>query len=140
MKKYAPRKYMKYFEPSVIIGGCLHYAPYNLSYYIPGFYVAFVFMHYVRKRYEAWWQKYNYILSTGLNAGIAFSSIIIFFTVMYYPKPINWWGNTISNMGFDSKMKGGSMLVRKHQMVILDPEKGHFRRCIICRNKLQCTI
>ena len=42
MKKYAPRKYMKYFEPSVIIGGCLHYAPYNLSYYIPGFYVAFV--------------------------------------------------------------------------------------------------
>ena len=24
------------------------------------------------KKYEAWWQKYTYVLSTGLNAGIAF--------------------------------------------------------------------
>ena len=126
MKKYAPRKYMKYFEPSVIIGGCLHYAPYNLSYYIPGFYVAFVFMHYVRKRYEAWWQKYNYILSTGLNAGIAFSSIIIFFTVMYYPKPINWWGNTISNMGFDSKMKGWLNARTEAPDGYFGPRKGSF--------------
>ena len=31
-KKWAPRKYSKYFEPSIIIGGFLGYAPYNLSY------------------------------------------------------------------------------------------------------------
>ena len=31
-KKWASRKYSKYFEPSIIIGGFLGYAPYNLSY------------------------------------------------------------------------------------------------------------
>ena len=36
IKKWGPRKYVKYFEPSIIIGGFLNYAPYNLSYYIPG--------------------------------------------------------------------------------------------------------
>ena len=86
IKKYAPRKYVKYFEPSIVIGGFLKYAPYNLSYYIPGVYVSYAFMSYIKRKYEAWWQKYTYVLSTGLNAGIAFSSIIIFFAVMYHEK------------------------------------------------------
>ena len=38
------------------------------------------------QKYEAWWQKYDYLLATGIDAGIAFSSIIIFFAVMYHEK------------------------------------------------------
>ena len=48
-KKWAPRKYSKYFEPSIIIGGFLGYAPYNLSYNTGGLYVGYAFMHYVKK-------------------------------------------------------------------------------------------
>ncbi|KAL1579565.1 oligopeptide transporter [Candida albicans] len=106
IKKYAPRKYVKYFEPSIVIGGFLKYAPYNLSYYIPGVYVSYAFMSYIKRKYEAWWQKYTYVLSTGLNAGIAFSSIIIFFAVMYHEKDINWWGNTVMYSGVDYAMTG----------------------------------
>ncbi|EER34193.1 hypothetical protein CTRG_03011 [Candida tropicalis MYA-3404] len=106
IKRWGPRNYVKYFEPSIIIGGFLGYAPYNLTYYLPGLYVSYVFMSYIRRKYEAWWQKYNYILSTGLNAGIAFSSIIIFFAVMYHEKDINWWGNTVSYSGIDLSMTG----------------------------------
>lgn len=106
IKKYGPRKYVKYFEPSIVIGGFLNYAPFNLSYYIPGFYMACIFMMYIKQKYEAWWQKYNYILSTGINAGIAFSSIIIFFAVMYKPKDLNWWGNTVSFNGIDYGITG----------------------------------
>ncbi|EMG48784.1 hypothetical protein G210_0600 [Candida maltosa Xu316] len=106
IKKWAPRKYVKFFEPSIVIGGFLNYAPFNLSYYIPGFYMSCVFMLYIKKRYEAWWQKYNYILSTGLNAGIAFSSIIIFFAVMYSEKNLIWWGNTIPFSGVDYDITG----------------------------------
>ena len=50
------------------------------------FMCMFTFMSYIKRKYEAWWQKYTYVLSTGLNAGIAFSSIIIFFAVMYHEK------------------------------------------------------
>lgn len=63
-------------------------------------------MHYIRKRYEAWWQKYNYILSTGLTAGVAFCSIIMFFAVMYTEKDIIWWGNSVPFEGVDYRMTG----------------------------------
>lgn len=35
-KWYAPQKYSRYFQPTVIIGGFLNFAPYNLSYYTGG--------------------------------------------------------------------------------------------------------
>ncbi|CAX39797.1 oligopeptide transporter, putative [Candida dubliniensis CD36] len=126
IKRWGPRKYVKYFEPSIIIGGFLNYAPYNLSYYIPGFYVSFVFMSYIKKNYEAWWQKYNYILSTGLNAGIAFSSIIIFFAVMYHAKDINWWGNNVMYEGMDYLMSGWLNATIDAPDGYFGPRVGHF--------------
>lgn len=100
-KKYAPKKLTKYFQPSLIIGGMLIYAPYNLSYYTSGVYASIAFMFIIRKRYQAWWEKYNYVLSGALDAGVAFSSIIIFFAVQYDEKDINWWGNTVSYQGIE---------------------------------------
>lgn len=93
-----------WFQPAVIIGGIFNYAPYNLSYFIPGLYVCFAFNHYIKKKYNAWWEKYNYILSSALDAGVAFSAIIIFFAVQYKAKDINWWGNTVSYAGTDAGM------------------------------------
>ncbi|KAK6199216.1 OPT oligopeptide transporter protein-domain-containing protein [Scheffersomyces amazonensis] len=100
-KKYAPKKYSKYFEPTIIIGGFLNYAPYNLSFITPSLYASIAFMWYIRTRFIAWWSKYNYILSGGLTAGVAFSSIIIFFAVEYHEKDVNWWGNYVSFIGID---------------------------------------
>lgn len=100
-KKYGPKKIAKYFQPTLIIGGMLIYAPYNLSYYTAGLYASFAFMFVIRKRYEAWWEKYNYVLSGALDAGVAFSSIIIFFSVQYNEKPLSWWGNNVSFQGFE---------------------------------------
>ncbi|KAI5950838.1 OPT2 [Candida jiufengensis] len=102
LKKYGPRKLVKSFEPSIIIGGFLNFAPYNLSYYIGGVYLSLAFMVYIKRKYQAWWQKYNYLLSTGFAGGLAFSSIIIFFAVQYHDKSISWWGNNVSYNGMDS--------------------------------------
>ncbi|RCK62394.1 Oligopeptide transporter 2 [Candida viswanathii] len=106
LKRWGPKNWVKKFEPSIIIGGFLIYAPYNLSYYLPGVYVSFTFMYYIRNKFEAWWQKYNYILSTGLTAGIAFCSIIMFFAVLYTEKDLNWWGNSVPFEGVDFSMTG----------------------------------
>ncbi|ODV66348.1 OPT-domain-containing protein [Hyphopichia burtonii NRRL Y-1933] len=100
-KKYGPKKAAKYFQPTLIIGGFLIYAPYNLSYYTGGLYMSIAFMWYLRSRYTTWWEKYNYVLSGGLDAGVAFSAIIIFFAVQYHDKSITWWGNTVSTAGLD---------------------------------------
>ncbi|GMM36991.1 hypothetical protein DASC09_043160 [Saccharomycopsis crataegensis] len=95
------KKPTPWFQPAVIIGGLFNYAPYNLSYFLPGLYVNYAFNYYVKKRYQAWWEKYNYILSSALDAGVAFSGIIIFFAVQYHEKDITWWGNTVSYAGVD---------------------------------------
>lgn len=100
-KFYAPRKYTKSFEPSVVILGVMSFAPTNLTYYTGGLYASIAFMYYVKTRYEAWWQKYNYLLSAALTAGVAFSAIIIFFAVQYHDKSINWWGNIVPYEGID---------------------------------------
>lgn len=106
-KWYAPKKYTKYFQPSVIMGGLRGWAPYNLSYHIAGLYTSYVFMLYIKKRYQSWWSKYTYVLGAGLSAGVAFSAIIIFFTVEYHPKPISWWGNNIISKGYEGRLTAG---------------------------------
>lgn len=102
IKKYFKQyKAVRYFQPVLIIGGFLIYAPYNLSYYTPGLIASYFFMYLIRKRYFNWWSKYNYVLSGGLQAGVAFSAVIIFFAVQYHEKDINWWGNSVMYNGLD---------------------------------------
>ncbi|KAK9366184.1 OPT oligopeptide transporter protein-domain-containing protein [Lipomyces kononenkoae] len=98
--RYLP-KYFRYVNPVLVIGGMSNWAPYNLSYLTGGFYLSIFFMFFVRRRYLAWWEKYNYVLSSAMDAGIAFSAIIIFFAVDYHAKNLRWWGNTVSHAGID---------------------------------------
>ena len=108
-KKYAPKKYTKYFQPTLMIGGFLYYAPYNLSFYTGGVYLSILFMWYIKSRYLAWWQKYNFVLSGAMDAGVAFSAIIIFFAVQYKEHYLSWWGNDVPWKGIEG-MGGASRL------------------------------
>jgi len=61
------------------------------------FATGFVFQYLIKKRNFAWWTKYNYLTSAGLDCG-TFLAIIAIFFCLQYPKgglTINWWGNTI---------------------------------------------
>ncbi|KAK9377580.1 OPT oligopeptide transporter protein-domain-containing protein [Lipomyces chichibuensis] len=101
IRKYFPNQF-RYFHPVLFLGGFQRWgAQYNLAYYTPGFYVSAFFMYYVRRRYLAWWAKYNYILACALIAGVAFGGILIFLALQYQPKKLVWWGNTVSRAGID---------------------------------------
>lgn len=105
IKKCFP-KLTRSFQPTLVIGGMLVFAPYNLSYLTTGMFLSYIFMHYIRKKYQPWWEKYNYVLCSSLTAGCAFSAVIIFFAVQYKPKDLIWWGNSISHTGIDGDMPG----------------------------------
>ncbi|VVT53045.1 uncharacterized protein SAPINGB_P003376 [Magnusiomyces paraingens] len=122
MKKYF-KKQTAYFQPTLVIGGLLSYAPYNLTYMTGSFYLSMAFMWYIKRKYIGWWEKYNYVVSSSLTAGVAFSAIIIFFSVQYKPRKIIWWGNTVSYSGADAA--GGSLLVLKDGE-IFGPPPGQF--------------
>ncbi|KAK7202870.1 OPT oligopeptide transporter protein-domain-containing protein [Myxozyma melibiosi] len=95
-------RYLRFFHPVLFMGGLLRYgSTYNLSYYLPGFYASTAFMWYAKTRYLAWWSKYNYIISSGMAAGVAFGSILIFLALQLHPVKLEWWGNTVQDAGID---------------------------------------
>ncbi|KAK4108537.1 OPT superfamily oligopeptide transporter [Canariomyces notabilis] len=105
-----------WLNPILIIQGIQHWAPSNLSYKTPGFILSYIFMYWMPRHRLAWWEKYNYVLSAALTAGVAISGLIQFFAIGYNPVKLSWWGNTVSSAGIDGKQVG----------LLPIPERGYF--------------
>ncbi|KAI5952758.1 hypothetical protein KGF54_003625 [Candida jiufengensis] len=105
IKKYAPRKWTKYFEPAIFLAAFFSWAPGNLSYSTGGLYLGYAFMHHVRRKYEAWFGRYSYLLGSGIDSGISFAAIIMFFAVQYKEVDIDWWGNNVPFEGWDYALR-----------------------------------
>ncbi|KAL2263369.1 hypothetical protein VTK26DRAFT_7090 [Humicola hyalothermophila] len=105
-----------WLNPILVIQGVQHWAPSNLSYKTPGFILSFIFMYLIPKYRLAWWEKYNYVLSAALTAGVAISALVMFFAVQYNPVKLDWWGNRVSHAGVDGRSVG----------ILPIPERGYF--------------
>ncbi|KAI0822100.1 small oligopeptide transporter [Trametes gibbosa] len=98
-----PNSFFKYVNFPVIFSGVGYIPPASALNYVPWAIVGFIFNYVIRRRHFSWWTKYNYILSAGLDSGVAISVIFIFFTLQY-PRNgtigkntiMTWWGNTVS--------------------------------------------
>lgn len=80
-------------------------------------------MYWLPRHRLAWWEKYNYVLSAALTAGVAISALVMFFAVSYHPVKLTWWGNTVSAAGMDGSSSG---LLPIPARGYFGPEKGHF--------------
>ncbi|KAH8648569.1 OPT oligopeptide transporter protein-domain-containing protein [Xylariales sp. PMI_506] len=105
-----------WLNPILIIQGVQHWAPSNMSYKTPGMILSFVFMYWLPRHRLAWWEKYNYVLSAALTAGVAICALVKFFAVEYDPVSLTWWGNTVSSAGVDGSSVG----------ILPIPERGYF--------------
>ena len=67
--------------------------------------VGCVFQWFMRRFHFHWWIRYNYILSTGLDAGVIFGVVIIFFSLQLFKGGVNlnWWGNDVWKNTADAK-------------------------------------
>ncbi|KAK9244829.1 OPT oligopeptide transporter protein-domain-containing protein [Lipomyces tetrasporus] len=111
IRKYYPRAF-KYVHPVLVCNGVARWSnSYNLSYYTPGVYLSLLFMFFIRRRYLAWWAKYNYVLTSALSTGVALSGVVIFLSVQYKPKPLVWWGTTVARAGLDGGAKAALLPV-----------------------------
>ncbi|EPS59040.1 hypothetical protein M569_15770, partial [Genlisea aurea] len=54
--------------------------------------VGTIFNFFVFRYRKRWWQRYNYILSAGLDAGVAFMAVLVYFALGIENVSINWWG------------------------------------------------
>lgn len=127
IKKSLSSRLARYFHPTIIIGGFLLYAPYNLLYFTGGLYLSYLFMFHIKNHYLQWWEKYNYLLTSALSAGVAFSALLIVFTVQYNDQGLNWWGNRIDSQGIEGGKASGVWLTAADAPGgYIGLRKGHF--------------
>lgn len=93
-KTFPSQKWIRFIHMPVLLGSTAMMPPASAvnftSWIIVGFISGFVFFRYR----PAWWERYNYIFSGGLDAGTAFMTILVFFSLQYVNNiGVEWWGN-----------------------------------------------
>ncbi|KAJ6618832.1 OPT oligopeptide transporter [Mycena sp. CBHHK59/15] len=101
-KRY-PNSWVRYVNLPIFFNSAGNIPPANTTQYSLWFITGFIFNYLIRKRAFAWWKRYNYLLSAGLDTGVAFATIIIFFALSYHGIKLNWWGNTVNSTTYDGK-------------------------------------
>lgn len=98
-KHFKKQSWLRQIHPIPLIYGGIYWAPYNLTYQWPALPVSIFSMIYLRKRFLAFWSRYNYTVSAAFSTAIALAGIVIFFSVQLPEKSVDWWGNEVMYQG-----------------------------------------
>ncbi|XP_002275134.4 oligopeptide transporter 6 [Vitis vinifera] len=92
-KAFPKKKWIPLIHMPVLLGSTAMMPPASAvnftSWIIVGFLSGFVIFRHKPKL----WERYNYVVSGGLDAGTAFMTILIFLTLGSRNVSIDWWGN-----------------------------------------------
>ncbi|KAK1432295.1 hypothetical protein QVD17_09190 [Tagetes erecta] len=91
-KAFPNQKWIKFINLPVILGSCAMMPPATTLNFNSWVVVGTIFNFFVLKYRKKWWQKYNYVLSAALDAGLAFMGIVLYFTLTMTGTEISWWG------------------------------------------------
>ncbi|XP_027150117.1 oligopeptide transporter 2-like [Coffea eugenioides] len=92
-KTFPSQDWIKLVNFPVLFGATSLMFPATSVNYNGWFVVGIVFNYFVYRYKKKWWQRYNYILSAGLDAGLAFMGVLLYFCLQYENKTISWWGS-----------------------------------------------
>ncbi|XP_057950815.1 oligopeptide transporter 9 isoform X2 [Malania oleifera] len=94
-KAFPKCEWIRYIHMPVLLGATSMMPPATAvnftSWIIVGFLSGYVVFRYRPK----WWERYNYVLSGGLDAGTAFMTVLLFITLGSRNIGLNWWGNNV---------------------------------------------
>ncbi|XP_051126119.1 oligopeptide transporter 5-like [Andrographis paniculata] len=97
-RKYPEKKWIRLINVPILISGTGAMPVAKAVNYVCWFAVGLFFNLYVYRRFKAWWARHNYILSAGLDAGVAFMATLCYFTLQFNgiggPE---WWGLEVSD-------------------------------------------
>lgn len=91
-KAYPNKEWIRLINMPVLIGATVQMPPATAvnytSWIVLGFVSGFVVYRYRRN----WWQRYNYVLSAALDAGLAFMGLLLHFCLGLAHVRFDWWG------------------------------------------------
>ncbi|GLU08960.1 hypothetical protein SLE2022_258410 [Rubroshorea leprosula] len=76
----------------VLLGATAYMPPATALNYNNWVLVGTIFNFFVFRYQKQWWQRYNYILSAALDAGVAFMAVALYFAVGIENISVSWWG------------------------------------------------
>lgn len=92
-KMFPQKKYLSLIHMPIILGGAGLMPPARAVNYLCWGTVGIFFNFIVYRRYKGWWARHNYILSAGLDAGVAFMAVLCCLTLQVRDiYGIRWWG------------------------------------------------
>ncbi|MQL73878.1 hypothetical protein Taro_006205 [Colocasia esculenta] len=91
-KTFPAQQWIPLINLPVLLGATASMPPATAVNYNAWVVVGTVFNFFVFKYRKRWWQRYNYVLSAALEAGVAFMAVLLYFSVGMENKTINWWG------------------------------------------------
>ncbi|KAH8199653.1 hypothetical protein TruAng_006183 [Truncatella angustata] len=111
-----PKSPVKYLMAPLIFGGAGAIPPATPLNYLSWGIVGFIFQYLVKKRHFNWWSRLNFLTSSGLDLGLALSTLFIFFAfTLNNIDPPDWWGNRIVAATMDAKNTAIQMVLPEGQ-------------------------
>lgn len=92
-KAFPQHSWIPLINLPVLLGATASLPPATALNYNSWIFVGTIFNYFVFRYRKTWWQRYNYILSAALDAGVAFMTVFLYFSTGIEDKNISWWGN-----------------------------------------------
>ncbi|KIW00090.1 OPT family small oligopeptide transporter [Verruconis gallopava] len=103
-QKRWPRSFLQYAMAPIILGGAGSIPPATPLNYLSWGIVGFIFQKVIRNRHFNWWSRLNYLTASGLDTGLAISTLVIFFVfTMNDISAPKWWGNDVVSTTMDQQ-------------------------------------
>ncbi|XAR48474.1 hypothetical protein NMG60_11031300 [Bertholletia excelsa] len=95
-KAFPKHSWIPLINLPVLLGATAYMPPASSLNYNSWILVGTIFNFFVFRYRKDWWQRYNYVLSAALDAGVAFMAVLLYFTVGLENKNLSWWGTSDS--------------------------------------------
>ncbi|KNA11556.1 hypothetical protein SOVF_134080 [Spinacia oleracea] len=91
-KAFPKQSWIPLINLPVLLGATAYMPPATTVNYNAWIIVGTIFNFFVFRYRKQWWQRYNYILSAALDAGVAFMAVLLYFSLGMENKSLTWWG------------------------------------------------
>lgn len=101
-KAFPNQEWIRLINMPILIGACGSMPPATAVNYTTWIIVGFLSGYVCYKYRPDLWQRYNYVLSGALDAGLAFMGVVLYMCLGVENIIVDWWGNDLDGCSLAS--------------------------------------
>jgi len=94
-KAYPEKEWIRSINMPIFIGATHMMPPATAANYTSWIVMGFIFSFVIFRYKKDWWQRHNYVLSGGLDAGLAFMAVLLYMCLGLENITLKWWGENL---------------------------------------------